>query len=101
MLRIYDADAVLTISKFLVEEDERDVVEQRVDVSVRVAKLAFYRLQSEEIRRRFRLVGLYTPLPGVLLPSQGPKSDRSDERRVGTECGRTGGPRGGAVHKKQ
>src|SRR3546814_13410575 len=38
MLRIYDADAVLTISKFLVEEDERDVVEPRVDVSVRVAK---------------------------------------------------------------
>src|SRR3546814_6890314 len=70
MLRIYDADAVLTISKFIVEEDERDVVEPRVDVSVRVAKLAFYRLQSEEIRRRFRLVGLYTPLPGVLLPSQ-------------------------------
>src|SRR3546814_8556685 len=74
MLRIYDADAVLTISKFLVEEDERDVVEPRVDVSVRVAKLAFYRLQSEEIRRRFRLVGLYTPLPGVLLPSQGTNS---------------------------
>src|SRR3546814_7648264 len=48
MLRIYDADAVLTISKFLVEEDERDVVEPRVDVSVRVAKLAFYRLQRSE-----------------------------------------------------
>src|SRR3546814_17689532 len=34
MLRIYDADAVLTISKFLVEEDERDVVETRVDVKI-------------------------------------------------------------------
>src|SRR3546814_21141906 len=57
MLRIYDADAVLTISKFLVEEDDSDVVEPRVDVSVRVAKLAFYSLPREEIRRHFLLVG--------------------------------------------
>src|SRR3546814_9511096 len=64
MLRIYDADAVLTKSKFLVEEVEREVAEPRVAVSVREATLAFYSLESEENRRSFRLVGLSTLFHG-------------------------------------